>query len=76
MYKPGAGKLEEFMSFHPSSNSSAPSNSPNDSHERVDELIAFFYDLIRDEPSVLAKIDLAMRERYGYGQPLCKPSTK
>ena len=51
-----AAKFQEFLSFHPHS----------DEQDSVDELIAFFYDLIRDEPSVLKKVDSAMRERYGY----------
>ena len=39
-------------------------------HESLEQLIAFFYDLIRDEPSVLAKVDEAFRKRYGYDQSL------
>jgi len=34
--------------------------------ERAEELIAFFYNLIRDDPAMLAKVDAALRERYGY----------
>lgn len=48
-------KYQEFLSFHPQ----------GDEQDRVDELIAFFYDLVRDEPAMLAKVDAAMRERYG-----------
>lgn len=51
-----AAKYQEFLSFHPH----------REEEDRVDELIAFFYDLVRDEPRVLAKVDAAMRERYGY----------
>ena len=38
----------------------------NSDQDRVEELIAFFYDLVRDEPAVVAKVDAAFRERYGY----------
>ena len=33
--------------------------------ERIDDVIAFFYNLIRDQPELLAKADAALRERYG-----------
>ena len=57
MNKRDAAVLQEIVSMHPSF---------SEEQESVDELIQFFYDLIRDEPSVLAKVDAAFRERYGY----------
>ena len=33
---------------------------------RVEEVVAFFYDLVRDEPAVVSKIDEALRKRFGY----------
>ena len=57
MTKQDAALFREFVSVHPSFSRE---------QEDIDELVAFFYDLIRDEPSVLAKFDAAFRERYGY----------
>ena len=41
-------------------------NSHDANQDQINEVIAFFYDLIRDEPAVLAKVDKAFRARYGY----------
>jgi hypothetical protein len=41
-------------------------NTHDAAQDEVEELIAFFYDLIRDEPVVVAKVDGAFRKRYGY----------
>ena len=35
-------------------------------HEQIEELIAWFFDLVRDYPEVLAKVDATFRQRYGY----------
>lgn len=59
MNKHDAAVLREIATFHPSF---------NDEQESVDDLIQFFYDLVRDEPTVLAKVDVAFRERYGYDE--------
>ena len=50
------GMFRELVAMHPSFSKE---------QERVDEVIAFFYDLIRDQPELLAKADAALRERYG-----------
>ena len=57
MTKREAAVFREIVTFHPSF---------SEEQESVDELIQFFYDLVRDEPTVLAKVDAAFRERYGY----------
>jgi truncated hemoglobin YjbI len=41
-------------------------NSHDIDQDQINELVAFFYDLIRDDPALLAKVDKAFRERYGY----------
>ncbi len=57
MTKREATIFREIVTFHPSF---------SEEQEAVDELIQFFYDLVRDEPTVLAKVETAFRERYGY----------
>ena len=48
--------FREIVAMHPSF---------NQEQERIDDVIAFFYNLIRDQPELLAKADAALRERYG-----------
>jgi hypothetical protein len=57
MNKHDAAVLREIATFHPSF---------HDEQDSVDDLIQFFYDLVRDEPAVLKKVDAAFRQRYGY----------
>jgi hypothetical protein len=35
--------------------------------EPVQDVIAFFYDLLRDFPEVVAKVNAALEARYGHG---------
>ena len=56
MTKQETALFREFAAKHPSF---------SQEQETVDEIIAFFYDQIRDDnPALLAKIDRALRERY------------
>ena len=48
--------FRELVAIHPSFSAQ---------QENVDDVIAFFYNLLREHPELLAKADLALRERYG-----------
>ena len=49
--------FREIVAMHPSF---------SQEQESIDEVIAFFYNLIRDQPELLARADAAMQERYGF----------
>ena len=49
--------FREIVEMHPSF---------SQEQERIDDVIAFFYNLIRDQPELLAKADRALQERYGF----------
>ena len=55
MTKQDAALYHEFVKKHPSFSKE---------QEAIDELIAFFYEQLRDQPAVLDKVDRAMRTRY------------
>ena len=59
MNKQDAAVFRELMTHHPSF---------NEQQDSVDELIQFFYNLVRDDPKMLARVDVAFRKKYGYNR--------